>query len=188
MEVIDKKIVWEGSFLRTVLLTYRDHEGKLRNWEAVERVNCSGITVIVPVTVDREFLLIRQFRPVMGRYVLEFPAGLNNPGEAPETAGQRELIEETGYTSDRLIYLTEGPVSSGMSTELLCVYLAPEARPATAGQLKDNPPDESEDIELIKTPVSKVYEALDLYKKQGDLIDLKLYGLIEMAVRRLDLK
>lgn len=184
MQVIEKQTAWEGKFIRTVLLTYRDHAGLLRNWEAVERVNCHGITIVVPITKQGEFILIRQFRPVLDNFVIEFPAGLNNAGEnAINTAG-RELIEETGYTSEDLVLLAEGPVSSGMSTEILTVILALNAVPASSQLKEQNPPDETENIEVIRTPMHKVYETLDGFRERGDYIDLKIYGIIELSGKR----
>jgi 8-oxo-dGTP pyrophosphatase MutT (NUDIX family) len=181
MKIVDKKIVWEGKFLRTLLISYEDKSGNLRNWEAVERVNCRGIVVVVPITKEGEFLLIRQFRPVINNFVIEFPAGLNDKDESLIDTARRELIEETGYDSSELIYLADGPVSSGMSTEILTVFLAKEACLAPADIKEKYPADESENIETIKAPFSKVYEILHCHKEKGDYIDLKVYGLIEMA-------
>jgi 8-oxo-dGTP pyrophosphatase MutT (NUDIX family) len=185
MKVIDKKTVWEGKFLRTLLVVYRDKGGNLRNWEAVERVNCSGIVVIVPVTSDKEFLLIRQFRPVLNNFVIEFPAGLNDKGESLISAARRELIEETGCDAGEFVFLAEGPVSSGMSTEMLTVFLAKNVSPASREIKEQNPADESESIEIITTPLSKIYEVLDDFRRKGDYIDLKVYGLIELAKKGL---
>jgi 8-oxo-dGTP pyrophosphatase MutT (NUDIX family) len=181
MEVIDKKTAWEGTFLRSLILTYRDKSGSLRNWEAVERVNCNSIVAVVPVTKVREFLLIRQFRPVVNNFVVEFPAGLNDKDENLIDAARRELIEETGYISDEFIFLCEGPVSSGISTEILSVFLAKDVLPASEDFKKQYPADESENIEIIKTSISEIYRTLEKLRYNGDFIDLKVYGLIETA-------
>lgn len=183
MEIIDKKTVWEGRFLRSLVITYRDRSGNLRNWEAVERVNCQGIAVVIPITIDNEFLFIRQYRPVINNFVIEFPAGLNDKNESLINTAKRELIEETGYDSDEFIFLAEGPVSSGMSTEILTVFLAKNAYPASPEMKEKYPADESERIEIIKTPISNAYKTLQKYKEKGDSIDLKVYGLIELATK-----
>lgn len=187
MEIIDKKTVWEGRFIRSIILTYKDHSGNTRNWEAVERVNCNGIIAVVPVTKNRELLLIRQFRPVVNNFVIEFPAGLNDKNESLVDAAKRELIEETGYFADDFIFLCEGPLSSGLSTEILSVFMAKDAIPAT-GELKQQyPAEETENIELIKTPIAELHDALENFRKNGDYIDLKIYGLVEMARMHLHL-
>ncbi|GER93769.1 NUDIX hydrolase [hot springs metagenome] len=185
MKIIDKKTVWEGKFLKSLIITYADESGNLRNWEAVERVNCNGIVVVIPVTSNKEFLLIRQFRPVVNNFVIEFPAGLNDKNESLFAAAKRELVEETGYDAEDFIFLADGPVSSGMSTEMLTVFLARDAYPAPLDIKEKYPADESESIEMIKTPFPEIYKTLESYRKNGDYIDLKVYGFVEMAKERL---
>ena len=87
MTVMKKKTLWEGKFLRSVLVRYRDRCGDgsgvtERDWEAVERVGCDGIVGIVPFTDEGEVVMIRQFRPPMNGLVIELPAGLCDPGES----------------------------------------------------------------------------------------------------------
>ncbi len=185
MHIIDKLTVWEGSFLRALNIAYADRSGRIRVWEAVERVNCSGIIAVVPVTGEGDTLLVRQFRPVLGSFVVEFPAGLNDRDESQREAARRELVEETGYTAEEFIFLAEGPVSSGLSTEVLTVFLAKNITPATALLKQQYPPDESEDIEIIRMPLSVIYERLAVFQERGDIIDLKIYGLADLAKRQL---
>lgn len=54
--------------------------------------------MILAMTEAEEFVLVRQFRPVLGKYTLEMPAGYIDGPESPEEAIARELYEETGYT------------------------------------------------------------------------------------------
>jgi ADP-ribose pyrophosphatase len=182
--LIGKETVWEGRFIRTVLLEYKDKRGGQRKWEAVERLNCNGIVAIIPVTCDGDLLLIRQFRPTMNCFVIEFPAGLNDKGEDLLTAAKRELVEETGYMSDTLYFMAEGPISIGLSTEMLTVYIATDVRPAPQEMREKYPIDETEDIELIKVPLSSAYETIEAYRKKGDLVDIKIYGFVELARQR----
>jgi ADP-ribose pyrophosphatase len=185
MHIIDKRTVWEGNFLRTINISYRGRSGDIRTWEAVERLNCSGIVTIIPVSCEGDILLVRQFRPVLGSYVVEFPAGLNDRNESLRDAARRELIEETGYNAEEIIFLAEGPISSGLSSELLTVFLARNITPATDLLKQQYPPDESEDIEIIKIPLSSLYECLHDFQVRGDFVDLKIYGLAELAKKAL---
>lgn len=56
---------------------------------------------IIPIVKDREgrdcFLMVRQYRQGSESITLEFPGGVLDPGEDPETGVKRELLEETGY-------------------------------------------------------------------------------------------
>jgi ADP-ribose pyrophosphatase len=52
---------------------------------------------VVALTDDEQVLIVRQYRPAVERDTLELPSGLVDPGESPEEAARRELLEETGY-------------------------------------------------------------------------------------------
>jgi ADP-ribose pyrophosphatase len=185
VKIIDKKIVWEGKFIRFVLIKYIDSSGTIREWESFERVNCKGIVAVVPVTDNKEVLLIRQFRPAVNGYVIEFPAGLNDKGDTLEEAARRELLEETGYTAKKMVFLTEGPLSSGASGEILTAYLANGLALNQVQGQGVGKRDETEDIEILKVPIKKVESRLSVLRSEGNYIDLKIFGLIELAKKHL---
>ncbi len=60
---------------------------------------------ILALTPDNRILLVRQFRFGTEHITTEIPAGLIDPGEESLQAAQRELREETGYTSAKWTYL-----------------------------------------------------------------------------------
>lgn len=145
-------------------------------WEYVERSNCSGIVVIVPVTDAGEVLFVEQYRIPVGTSVIEFPAGLvgdlhDDPDELLETAAERELLEETGYKAGTMEYLTEGPPSAGLSSEILTFFLAKNLQKVSEGG-----GDHTESIKVYKIPVSDVETFLEKKMKQGILIDPKVYA------------
>lgn len=58
-----------------------------------------GPTVcLLALTKNNEVILAKQFRPGPKEILLELPGGGIEPGESPEVAGARELLEETGYS------------------------------------------------------------------------------------------
>ena len=180
MTVLNKETLWEGKFLRAVLIKYSDGAGKTRTWEAVERVGCDGIVAIVPFTDEGMVLIIRQFRPPVNGYVVELPAGLCDRGEKFEDAARRELLEETGYSAKEMKFLTEGPISSGLSSEMLSVFAATGLVYVGIGDR-----DETEHIEVLKVHPDSFYSRLDEMQKAGDYIDMKIYGFFELAKKRL---
>jgi len=181
MEIIGKKTLWKGTFMSAVEITYRDAHGAVRTWEALERVGVGGIVVMVAITPDRTVLLERQFRPPMGRDVIELPAGLVEHNEPMEAAAKRELIEETGWAAGTLQYLAEGPISTGASTETLRAYLCTDLE-----HVGKNGGDDNEIIEVIEVPIDGVLDYLRNEQAKGSLVDLKVFGLVELARRALE--
>lgn len=45
--------------------------------------------------------------------------------------------------------------------------------------------DETEDIEVLKVPITELYDRLTLLKAQGNTVDLKIFGLMELAKKYL---
>ena len=180
MEIINKIVRWKGKFMSAVEIHYRDAKGVERTWEAIERVNIGGIVVMVAVTPSNTVLLERQFRPPLGRDVIELPAGLVDPGETMEAAAQRELVEETGWSARELKFLVEGPMSTGASTEIIRTYLCTGLE-----HVGKSGGDDNEIIEVIEVPIEHVNEYLVSAQAGGMLVDLKVFGLIELARRTL---
>lgn len=52
-------------------------------------------------------IIIEQFRPPVNAYVIELPAGLIDPKDTIESAAFRELEEETGYTAESVMDISE---------------------------------------------------------------------------------
>ena len=52
-------------------------------------------------------VLVRQFRPIVEQWTLEFPGGLRDGDEPPSAAARREVEEETGLSVIELISLVE---------------------------------------------------------------------------------
>ena len=51
----------------------------------------------IAITDDGNIVLVEQYRHAVQQTMLELPAGHVDPGEAPEVAVKRELLEETGH-------------------------------------------------------------------------------------------
>ncbi len=173
----NKEILWCGRYLKCAEITYLDSKGNTHKWEVVERERTKGIVVIAPVTHDRKFIFVRQFRPPVGKRVIEFPAGLNDRDEPLEEVARRELLEETGYLAGRIVPLGRWPASSGISSEFLSGYLALDL--VNTGTVMREP--EEEDMEVFEIPVDEAFQRLRRMEAEGDYIDLKIYALIEMV-------
>jgi len=84
-------------FATLVTRTYRDGPGD--EPADYHSLRPRDYVCVMPVTTDDKIVLVRQFRPVLERETLEFPAGLLDVGQDPESGAHQELIEETGWES-----------------------------------------------------------------------------------------
>jgi len=166
--IVGEETILERKFLRLVKIAYRDSEDNLREWEAVRRTTGADIVSVIPVTNNGKIILIEQFRPPVGRMVIEFPAGLRDEGESLEDAAQREMQEETGYRAGKIKKLFAGPVSAGLSDEFLTVFLATDLE--FVGK-KDG--QEERGITVYEIPLEEVDEWLDDKEREGVLADVK---------------
>lgn len=113
--------VLEGRFLQVRRDTVRlPHGGEATR----EYVVHPGAVVVVPLLDDGRVLLERQYRYPVGRVMTEFPAGKLDAGEDPLACGQRELLEETGYTAREWAYAGAMHLAIAYSTEVIHVYFA----------------------------------------------------------------
>lgn len=79
-------------FIREVL---RMPDGQEIDWYFVDT---TPSVMTVPVTADRQVVLVKQYRHNLKRDTLELPAGIVSAEEPTDDAALRELVEETGYT------------------------------------------------------------------------------------------
>ncbi len=90
----------------------------------VDRIEHPGAVLIVPFLDKDKVVFLEQYRPVLGRYLLELPAGTLNKNERPLLCAQRELTEETNYKAGRLRRLGRIYPVPGYSTEIIHIYKA----------------------------------------------------------------
>lgn len=110
-----------------------------------------GFTIIAAVTPDRHLVLVRQYKHGAGQIMLELPAGMVDPDEAPETCAVRELAEETGYAGDPPRLLRTLVVDPTNSNGFFHLYLVENATPQFAQSL-----DVTEDIVVETAPLAEV--------------------------------
>ena len=185
--VVSKTEVARTRWLRLVKVEFT-HEGKTQHWDAVERVhngaaeNSQEVVVVSAVVKSKlhntlETLLIKQWRPPVGNFTIEFPAGLIDPGEDVETAAARELKEETGYVPCRTLHVSPPlPLSPGLSDErarlvTFEIDLDDARNKNPVQQLED-----TENIEVIKVSISDMQQTLDDLAAQGNLIFSGVYA------------
>ena len=119
-----------------------------------EVVEHNGGICVVPITENKEVLMVEQYRYPYSEVVLEIPAGKRDGNEEPLEGGKRELKEETGAVAQNYTFLGELYPSPGYCGETIYMYLA------TGLTYGETNPDEDEFLNLKKIPLEKVVEMI----------------------------
>ena len=117
--------------------------------EAGEWVN------IIPLTPDNEVVLVKQYRHGIREITLEVPGGLVDPGDTPETAAVRELMEETGYGAGEVELLGSYHPHPAIMNNLVYTFLARSVHLKQGQKL-----DQGEDIEVVLVPLKDIPEMI----------------------------
>ncbi len=146
-------------------ITLRTKMVRLPNGRCVgiELITHPGAALSIPFLNKRNIILLRQFRPVLGEYLLELPAGTLRPGETNIRCAKRELMEETGYSAASIVRLGWIYPVPGYSTERITIYKA-EKLTKRASCLEAD--------EFIEVSVYSIEQIKKLFKK-GHIKDAK---------------
>jgi len=140
--VVSQRVVYESPWLVVVEkeVELGPPRGRETFWSARTRYDYSAV---VAVTEDGRVPLVRQFRPAVEETLLELPSGGVEPGEEPEAAVRRELLEETGCEAGELLPLGSLVVDSGRLETRQWGFFAPAVR------VVDEAPRPEEPLELV---------------------------------------
>jgi ADP-ribose pyrophosphatase len=163
---LPEEIVWQGRFVTAKRRGRWEYVGRARNIRAA----------VILALVDREVLLVEQFRVPLGKRSLELPAGLigdESEGEDVLAAAGRELEEETGYRAARLEDLGEFYSSPGMVSESFTLVRA-------SGLEKVGPGGGTagEDITVHRVPLAEIAGFVAARRGEGCGIDVRLLMLL----------
>ena len=117
-----------------------------------EIIEHNGGAVIAALTEDKKLVMVRQYRKPADKVMLEVPAGKIDPGEKPLEAAVRELKEETGYTAEKVEFLTQFYPSVGYSEEVLYLYLCTGLTPGETNF------DENEAIDIEEVELDRLFK------------------------------
>ena len=96
-----------------------------------------GSTAIVPFLGDGSVVMTLQYRHAVREYLLEIPAGTQDPGETPLNCARRELEEETGYVAKTMTPIAQVYILPAYTNEKIHIYLARGLKPTRQNLDKD---------------------------------------------------
>ena len=161
-----RRVIAKGRFLQLV---------SDNGWEYAERVKASGVVAVIAVTLEQQLILTEQFRPPVGKSVIDLPAGLAGDVTGAETealveAAKRELTEETGYSAKVWKHVYSAPTSPGLTSEVVTYFQANNAR-----QLESGGGVEGEQITVHAIPLKSIRRWLWKRMNEGVYVDPKVY-------------
>ena len=122
---------------------------------------CGDVAMTIPVTPEGELIMVKQYKHGAGDVMVEFPAGLVDEGEKPEVAAKRELVEETGYTTDGLEFVVELHNSPTKRVGSVLVYLATNV--VKTEKTKFDAHEDIETLELTPEELWKMVSSGEIY-------------------------
>ena len=118
---------------------------KLNNGEVIRRERIlknkkdGSAVVVYPITKEGKIIIAVEPRVfTKGTVGVGLPAGYIESGEEPIAAAKRELLEETGYTSDNLIYMGSFYQDQGCSAAFNHYYMALDCVKVSEQRLDDS--------------------------------------------------
>ena len=169
-ERIGGRTIFEGKIVTLAIDRFRFADGDEVEREIVRHKGAAGIVV----HDDTHLYLVRQPREALDDPdFLEIPAGrLDQEGESPLEAAQRELAEEIGKAASEWEHLHTFFTSPGFTDEVCHVYLATGLSDASAEA------EEHERIDIEVRPLAELDAIID------EVTDSKtLIGLLELRRR-----
>ena len=148
-----------------------------RNLEATVFEFGNWVTVLA-LTKEQEVVLIRQYRHGSQKVIVELPGGVIDAEDKNPLAGaRRELQEETGYASDRMIQVGCVSPNPAMQTNLIYSFLALDAK-----KVSDQHLDGAEEIEVFLKPLDEVVAMA----KNGELLQSMQVSTVFFTLAYLD--
>ncbi len=137
----------------------------------VDVIEHPGAVLIVPFLTKDTIIFLHQYRPVLGRYLWELPAGTLERDEQPLACARRELIEETDHRGSVFTRLGKIYPVPGYSTEVILSFKAEKLTPHTGVQDTD---------EIIRTKHLRRSEVRKLFRG-GGITDAKTIAALSLC-------
>jgi len=165
---MEKQIKRQEIYNGKVIHVVRDEVALDDGGTAIREVVLHNGGVCIALNDNGYYYLVSQFRYVLGKEMLEFPAGKIEKGEDPDDAIRREVVEETGFEAKDIRKLGSIIPTCGYCSERIHLYYA------KAGEHVGQHFDPDERIDLKKYTFSQIRQLI----LDGSIDDAKTIALM----------
>jgi ADP-ribose pyrophosphatase len=183
-QLLGEERVFAGAVFDVVRATFRAPDGEEFDRDIVRAKDAVAVIAVAPpdhrnaADAEARLVFVSQFRPAVGRVVLELPAGLCDVADEPvEVTGHRELIEEAGLDAVHVEVLTTVLPQPGQTSARHTLLLATDCR--RVDQELHGP--EERHLEVVELTLSEAVAGVE----RGDIVDAKSVIGVLLAARRL---
>lgn len=140
----EKIILFQSPRITSCVEHLKFHDGQTKTYQSLSHHGAVAI-----VAFDESYVyMVKQYRHVSEKIVLEIPAGLIDPNETPKQAANRELEEEIGFKAHDLSFYKKILTSPGILHEEIHLFLAKNLVPSFS------PADDTHEIDRVKIPIN----------------------------------
>ncbi|MEM5553209.1 ADP compounds hydrolase NudE [Pseudoalteromonas neustonica] len=174
-EILSDEVVAKSRLFTVESLELKFSNGEQRQYERI-RGGGRGAVMIVPLNIDNELLLVREYCAGTNDYQLGFPKGLIDPGETPEQAANRELKEEVGFGAEQLQPLKVVSMAPSYFNATMHILFAQQLYPQTLIG------DEPEPLVVVKWPLTDWQSLL----QQSDFTEARSVAALLLLTKHLE--
>jgi len=151
--ILSRTTVARSRLFRIESLDIQFSNGERRLYERLARGQ-GGAVLVVPMLDAETVLLVREYSAGVHRYELGLPKGKVDAGESLLEAANRELKEEVGFGSKRLLHLSSFSIAPSYLEHMTEIILAEDL------YAEKLPGDEPEELEVIAWNINYLNDLL----------------------------
>lgn len=173
---IASRIVFSNKWIKLEEVEFILPNGKMRCKYYFVRGN--PVAAVLGITKDKKVILVKQYRPSIGKFTIDLPGGGIEKGETASEAAKREFLEETGYQLKNFQELTSFYYDSGKSDQSSTIF-AGDAE--YVGTSKNN---KTERIQILKMPIKQLMEKIHSGEIMETTVRLAVFSLVNSDLKK----